>query len=112
MEDRTKILIKLNDPIFLDKDKIEGLFNITNSIKINANISDEELNNIDWFKTINKRYIVIDMDESEEKDQRRFLSIIKDKKYKSFCFDNIKVIITSSSVSNVCNEVLRLLLIN
>ncbi len=112
MKNKLEELLKLDESIYVDKKSLKGNFTKTNSIRINANIKEEELENFDFKSSLeNKKYIIIDMDASNEVHQRKFLSIIKDKKYKSLSFDKLKIIVTSTDINSISNEVLGLLVI-
>lgn len=112
MDNKLNRMLKLRESIYANKELLKGNFTKLNSIRMNANIKEEELVSCDWIDSLKeKEYLIIDMDASNEIHQSRFISIIKDKKYKSYSFDNIKIIVTSTNIDTISNEVLGLLII-
>ena len=111
MQDKLNELLELGCSVFVEKKNLKGNFTKLNSVRLNANMKEEELENYNWNSLKGKEYLIIDMDASNEFHQRKFKSIIKDKKYKTYDFENIKVIVSSSKANNITNEILGLLII-
>ncbi len=112
MNNKLDKLLELDCPIYVDKSNLKGNFTKLNSVRINANIREDELEQIDFYNVLyGKEYLIIDMDASSDIHQRKFLSIIKDKKYKTFYFKDLKIIVTSTNIDTVSKEVLGLLAI-
>ena len=107
MQEKLEKLLKLDNSIYADKELLKGSFTKLNSVRLNANMKEDELKNCNFDKLLkDKEYLIIDMDASNEYHQKNFLSMIKDKKYRAYHFENIKVIVCSSNIDIICKEIL------
>ena len=93
------------------------------AVKINSNCTDLELygdigkkpiwfSELSYKKTNEIVLLKIDLDNSTKVEQRRFLSIIKDKTIGTNILpDNCKILIFSSNKENIDNEIMGLLVV-
>ena len=52
MQDRVQKLLSIDNSVYLNKDSLKGLLTKLNSFKINANIKDSELYDIDFIREL------------------------------------------------------------
>ena len=78
MQEKLEKLLKLDNSIYADKELLKGSFTKLNSVRLNANMKEDELKNCNFDELLkDKEYLIIDMDASNEYHQKNFLSIIK-----------------------------------
>ena len=113
MKSREELLLSLDSPIYLNRDYIKDNFNKNNSFKINANLSDTELYDIDLEESLmNKQYLIINMDATSSSQQKRFIGVIKDKRFRSLTLDyDLKIIVSSKDLNIIVDEVRGLIVI-
>ena len=121
--DRLKnFIINSNTPIYVDKNIFDKYIFEKNSTFINANCMDNELFGTDskpnWLVKLEEQkdedisILEINFDNTSIEEQKRFISIIKDRAFMSYKIpDNVKIVIYSSSMDKIYNELMGLLVV-
>ena len=115
-------VIESKTPLYIDKNIFKKYIFEEVSIRLNCNCKDYELygneENPEWYKKLQEKkddkitILEIDADNATKEEQKRFISLIKDKSIDSYhLFDTTKIIVYSSNIDSVDNELMGLLVV-
>ena len=115
-------VIDSKTPLYIDKNIFKKYIFEDASSFIDANCSDSELygddNKPNWLKKLEEQkdedisILEINLDNASFENQKRFVGIIKDRTIMSYNIpDNTKIIVYSSNLDNVDNELMGLLVV-
>ena len=115
-------IVESKAPLYIDKNIFKSYFYDEVSIKLSCNCSDSELygdaEKPNWYKSLLNRkdeeitILEIDADNSTKEEQQRFISLVKDKTIMSYhLFDATKILIYSSNIDIIDNELKGLLVV-